>query len=146
MLGCNRNAGPLNFIIAGPSIDKFEKITLLISKISKFKRIQGTEMKIKSLEGKHFSIAYQGSMARWDTGKFLGWPLSSEFILPRKISNLNKIFGEKAPHLHLYSSSQFRIRGGQHLQRGNSERDAWNMNRASERGTRRGKLSQSLEV
>ena len=85
-------------------------------------------------------------MARRDTGKFLGGPFSSEFVKPRKISNLNKIFGEKAPHLHLYSSSQFRIRGGQHLQIGNCERDAWNMNRASERVTRRGKLSQGHEV
>ena len=60
MLGCDRNPGPLNFIITGPSVDKFEKITLLISKISMFKRIQVTEMKIKTLERKHFNIAYQG--------------------------------------------------------------------------------------
>ena len=85
-------------------------------------------------------------MARRYTWIFLGGPLSSEFVLPRRISNLNKIFGEKAPHLHLYSGSQFRNRGGKHLQTGNCERDAWNMNRASERGTRRGKLSQGLEV
>ena len=60
MLGCDRNPGPLNFIITGPSADKFEKTTLLILKISMFKRIQVTEMKIKSLERKHSSIAYQG--------------------------------------------------------------------------------------
>ena len=85
-------------------------------------------------------------MARRDTGKFLSGPFSSEIVKPMEISNLNKIFGEKAPQLHLYSSSQFRIRGGQHLQIGNCERDAWNMNRASERVTRRGKLSQGLEA
>ena len=73
-------------------------------------------------------------MARRDTGKFLSGPLSSEFIKPRKISNMNKIFGEKMPHLHLYSGSQFRNRGGKHLQTGNCEKDALNMNRASERG------------
>ena len=60
MLGRDRNPSPLNFIITEPSVDKFEKITLLISNISMFKRIQVTEMKIKSLERKHFSIAYQG--------------------------------------------------------------------------------------
>ena len=60
MLGCDRNPGPLDFIITGLSVDKFEKITLSISKISMFKRIQVTEMKIKYLERKHFSIAYQG--------------------------------------------------------------------------------------
>ena len=58
ILGCDRNPDPLK--ITGPSVDKFEKITLLISKISMFKRIQVTEMKIKSLERKYFSIAYQG--------------------------------------------------------------------------------------
>ena len=58
ILGCDRNPGPLK--ITGPSVDKFEKITLLVSKISMFKRIQVTEMKIKSLERKYFSIAYQG--------------------------------------------------------------------------------------
>ena len=47
---------------------------------------------------------------------------------------MNEILGERTPHLHLYSSLQFRIRGGQHLQTGNCERDAWNMNRASQRG------------
>ena len=80
-------------------------------------------------------------MARRESGKFLSGPLSSEFITPRKISNMNKIFSEKMPHLHLYSGSQFRKRGGKHLQTGNCERDAWNMNRASERGTRRGTLA-----
>ena len=54
-------------------------------------------------------------MARRDTGKFLSGPLSSEFIKPRKISNMNKFFGEKMPHLNLYSGSQFRNRGGKHL-------------------------------
>ena len=47
MLGCDRYPGPLNSIITGPSVDKFEKITLLISKISMFKRMQVTEMKIR---------------------------------------------------------------------------------------------------
>ena len=60
MLGCDRNPGPLNFIIIGPSVDKFEKITQLISKTSMFKRLQVTEMKIKSLDRKHFIIVYQG--------------------------------------------------------------------------------------
>ena len=60
MPGCDRNPGPLNFIIIGPSVDKFEKITQLISKTSLFKRLQVTEMKIKSLERKHFIIVSQG--------------------------------------------------------------------------------------
>ena len=50
-------------------------------------------------------------MARRDTGKFLGGPLSSEFVKPRKISNMNKsfvrkryiIFGEKANLSYIYT-------------------------------------------
>ena len=78
-----------------------------------------------------------GVVARRDTGKFLGGPLESEFVKPRKMFNMNKILGEKSPHLHVDSSSQFRIRGGQHIQTGPCERDAWNINRAAKRGTSR---------
>ena len=78
MLGFDRNPGPLNFIITGPFVDKFEK---------------------------------------------------------KNSVNLKDIYDQE-------TQVRPRIRGGQHLQTGNCERDSWNMNRASERGTKRGKLSQ----
>ena len=39
MLSCDRNPGPLKFLITGPFVDIFEEITLLFSKISMFRRI-----------------------------------------------------------------------------------------------------------
>ena len=60
MLGCDRNLGPLKFIITGPFVNKFEAITMLLSKISMLRRLQVKEMKVESSERKHFSIA-------WDT-------------------------------------------------------------------------------
>ena len=40
MLSCDRNLGPLNFIITGPFVNKFEDITVLLSKISMLRRLQ----------------------------------------------------------------------------------------------------------
>ena len=57
MLSCDRNLGPLNFIITGPFVNKFEDITVLLSKISMLRRLQVKEMKMESSERKHFNIA-----------------------------------------------------------------------------------------
>ena len=70
----------------------------------------------------------QSFVARRDTVKFPGGPLSSE-----KIFKMNKLLGE-TPHLHVDLSLQFSL-----------QRDELNMDRAAERGTRRCKLDQSLE-
>ena len=78
-------------------------------------------------------------------GKFPGGPLSSGFVIPRKIFNMNKILGEKIPHLNVDLGLQFRIRGGQHIQTSPCERADLNMHRAAERGTRRDRLPQGLE-
>ena len=87
----------------------------------------------------------RGVVARRDTGRFPGRLLSSEFLKPRKISNMNKILGEKIPHLNVDLGLQFRIRGGQHIQTSPCERVDLNMDRAAERGTRRDKLPRGLE-
>ena len=83
MLGCDRNLDPLK--ITGPSVDKFGKITLLILKISMFKRIEVTEMKIKSYRKKTFQYCLPGALWLGGTaGNFSVGPFQVSLLKPGK--------------------------------------------------------------
>ena len=124
MLGCDCNPGPLNFTNNRALRRKIRENNSVNFKDIYVQENTSHRNEDKILRKKTFSLLFtRGVVARRDTEEISQLALSSEFVKPRKISNMNKIFGEKMPHLHLYPSSQFRIRGGQHLQTGNCERD-----------------------
>ena len=50
-------------------------------------------------------VAHRGVVARRDTGRFPGGPLTRDFVKPKKIFQGNKFFGEIISHLYQNSSS-----------------------------------------
>ena len=57
MLSCDRNLGPLKFMITRPFVNKFEDISLLFSKIYMLRRLEIKEMKVELSKRKQFNIA-----------------------------------------------------------------------------------------